>query len=95
VNGPEIEFDWDEANIGHVARHRVRPEEAEQVILDDPVDLGTEIVEGEERHLNLGATERGRILLVATTWREQRVRVVTAFEPIKQLIQFYYEERGQ
>lgn len=45
VNGPEIEFDWDEANIRHVARHSVLPEEAEQVILNDPVDVGMEIVE--------------------------------------------------
>jgi hypothetical protein len=46
MNGPEIEFDWDEANIGHVARHSVLPDEAEQVILNDPVDLGMEILEG-------------------------------------------------
>ena len=46
MKGPEIEFDCDEANIGHVARHSVRPEEAEQVILKDPVDVGIEIVEG-------------------------------------------------
>lgn len=52
-----------------------------------------EIVEGEERYLNLGATAQGRVLLVVTTWREDRVRVVTAFEPIKRLIQFYYQER--
>jgi uncharacterized DUF497 family protein len=93
MNGPEIEFDGDEANIGHVARHSVLPEEAEQVILNDPVDLGMEIVAGEERHLNLGATRQGRVLLVVTTWLEDRVRVVTAFEPIKRLIQFYYQER--
>ena len=49
MNGPAIELDWDEANIGHVARHAVLPEEAEQVILNDPVDLGMEIIEGEER----------------------------------------------
>ena len=67
MNGPEIEFDWDEANIGHVARHSVLPEEAEQVILNDLVDLGMEIVEGEERYLNLGATVQHRILLVVTT----------------------------
>ena len=93
MNGFKIEFDWDEANIGHVARHSVRPAEAEQVILNDPVDLGMEIIEGEERHLNLGATARGRVLLVVTTWREDRVRVVTAFEPIKRLIHFYYQEQ--
>jgi uncharacterized DUF497 family protein len=75
MNGPEIEFDWDETNIGHVPRHSVLPEEAEQVILNDPVDLGMEIVEGEERDLNLGATVQGRVLLVVTTWREERVRV--------------------
>ena len=47
-----------------------------------------EIVKGEERYLNLGATVQHRILLVVTTWREDRVRVVTAFEPIKRLIHF-------
>jgi uncharacterized protein len=92
MSGPEIEFDWDDANVGHVARHSVLPEEAEQVVLNDPVDLGIEIVEGEERYLNLGATMQGRVLVV-TTWREDRVRIVTAFEPIKRLIQFYYQER--
>ena len=94
MDGPKIEFDWDDANIGHLARHRVTPEEAEEVILRDPVDLGMEIVEGEERYFNLGSTQRDRILLVVTTWRENRVRVVTAFGPVKRLIQFYYQERG-
>jgi uncharacterized protein len=93
MNSRETEFDWDEANVGHVARHSVLPDEAEHVILNDPVDLGLEIVDGEERHVNLGATVKGRVLLVVTTWREDRVRVVTAFEPIKRLIQFYYLER--
>ncbi len=91
----EIEFDWDEANIGHVARHRVRPEEAEQVILNDPLDLGIEIIDGEERYLNLGATTQDRVLLVVTTRRGDRVRVVTAFDPIKRIIQFYYQERNR
>ena len=93
MNGRDIEFDWDEANISHVAHHGVLPDEAEQVVLNDPVDLGMEIAEGEDRHINLGATRQCRVLLVVTTWREGRIRVVTAFEPIKRLIQFYYQER--
>ncbi len=93
MRGQEIDFDWDKANIGHVARHRVQPEEAEQFIVNRPVDLGMEIVESEERYISLGATLQGRVLIVVTTWREDRVRVVTAFEPIKRLIQFYYRER--
>ena len=72
---PRLSSDWDEANLGHVARHSVLPEEAEQVILNDPVGVGMEIVEGEERYLSLGATVQGRVLLVVTTWRESRARV--------------------
>lgn len=91
----EVEFDWDEANIGHIARHGITPDEAEEVILNDPLDLGMQIIEGEDRYLNLGSTRGGRVLLVVTTWREDRVRVITGLEPIKRLVQFYYQEKGR
>ncbi|HEV8037987.1 MAG TPA: BrnT family toxin [Bryobacteraceae bacterium] len=91
----EIEFDWDEANIGHVARHDVTPTEAEEVILNDPLDIGVQVIEGEDRYVNLGSTRGGRVLLVVTAWREDRVRVVTALEPIRRLVRFYYREKGQ
>ena len=91
----DIEFDWDPANSRHVARHKVRPEEAEQVIMNDPVDIGIEVVAGEERFLSLGSTDKGRILLVVTTWREHRIRVVSAFAPAKRLVRFYLTERGK
>lgn len=32
-------FDWDDANILHLAEHDVQPDEAEEVILGDPLDL--------------------------------------------------------
>ena len=89
-----IEFDWDEANVGHVARHGVTPEQAEQVIANDPIDLGLEFVEGEERFLNLGQTNSARVLMVVTAFRGERVRVVTAFPPARQLVRFYYARRG-
>jgi uncharacterized DUF497 family protein len=53
-----------------------------------------DLVGGEERYQQLGMTRRGRILFVVTTWRENRVRVITAFDPDKDFIDFYYEERG-
>ena len=58
--GPETQFDWDEANIAHLARHKVLPEEAEQVILKDPVEVGVEIVEGEDRYLNPDRFEQAK-----------------------------------
>ena len=50
---------------------------------------------GEERFLNLGSTNQGRILLVVTTWREHRIRVVSAFAPAKRLVRFYLTEKGK
>ncbi len=78
MNSGEIEFDWDEANVRHVARHCVLPDDTEHVIFNDPVDIGVEIADG-GYHMA----------------RRSRGRRVTALDPIKRLIQFYYQkERG-
>ena len=45
----ELQFEWDAANVSHIARHKVTPEEAEQALLSDPFDLGHEVLEGEKR----------------------------------------------
>jgi uncharacterized DUF497 family protein len=94
VPGHEIEFDWDEGNISHLSKHRVTPAQAEQVILDDPIDLGVDIVKHEDRFVSLGATAQGLILVVVTTWREERVRVVTAFDASKRLVQLFHQQKG-
>jgi len=44
-----IAFDWDELNISHLAKHEINPLEAEQVILNRPIDLSSELRNGEER----------------------------------------------
>jgi uncharacterized DUF497 family protein len=87
-------FDWDDANILHVAEHDVVPEEAEEVILGDPLDIGLEVVDGEERSSHVGETNEGRILGVVITFRGERMRVVTAFDPDKQWKIFYLEQRA-
>ena len=42
----ESAFDWDDTNMAHIARHNVVPAEAEQVILNQPIDLAREIRTG-------------------------------------------------
>jgi hypothetical protein len=42
-------FDWDDENRVHIARHGVTPEEAEQVLANDPLDGGVQAHEGEDR----------------------------------------------
>lgn len=75
-------FDWDDANILHLAEHNVSPEEAEEVILSDTLEMGFHGSElGEGRWSYIGETLRGRVLQVVVTMRGERIRAVTAFRP--------------
>jgi uncharacterized protein len=90
----ELNFDWDDANIRHIGEHDVKPEEAEEVLLGDPLDLGFDLVDGEERWSYVGETSQGRILRVLITLREERVRVVTAFEASKRQKALYLRSKA-
>ncbi len=87
-------FDWGDANILHIAEHGVVPEEAEEVILGDPLDGGFEIVDGEERWTYIGETEEARILRVVITIRGKRARIVTAFEAEKHWRLLYMKQKA-
>ncbi len=62
-----MQFDWNKANVEHVARHNVTPDEAEQVIENQPIDIGIAVRKGESRFLQLGKTNTGRVLFVVVT----------------------------
>lgn len=74
-----VEFDWDDANVNHIARHGVTPEEAEEALLDPHrVIISVRSVENERRWTAVGGTQSGRVLVVVITRRWGFVRVVTA-----------------
>jgi uncharacterized protein len=74
-----FEFDWDSENTKHLAAHRVTPAEFEQVIRNDPVDLDSDVIDGELRYRSVGMSTGGRLLLVVYTVRKGKIRAVTAF----------------
>ncbi len=88
-------FDWDEANVAHIAEHGVLTNEAEEVIANGPFDIGRQTRNGEERLMQIGATLSGRVLVVVTTLRELKTRVVTAFPANRAYRAFYktHQER--
>ena len=89
-----INFDWDEANRDHLARHRVLPHEAEEA-LSDPFGLNYEVVDGEERWTDIGHTREYRVLIVVWTLRQDEVvRVVTARPASKKLGIEYLRQKG-
>ena len=71
-------FNWDSANINHIARHDLTHEQVEQVIQNDPVDVARYLRNGEERLHQVGETDDGLVLVVITTVRRDLIRVVTA-----------------
>jgi hypothetical protein len=57
----------------------VTPAEFEQVLNNDPLDLDYELIDEEERYRSVGLTNGDRLLSVAWTVRNGKVRAVTAF----------------
>ncbi len=75
-----MEFDWDDANILHLARHNITPEEAEQAIRNDSLLLESQVVDGEVRSMEIGITDRGRILTLVLTEKSPALRVITGWD---------------
>ena len=89
------EFDWDDANRDHLARHRVTPQEAEQAILDPrAILLEIEVSGGEERGKAVGMTAQGRILAVVFGLRGEVIRPITAYVPPTRLQRLYFQQGG-
>jgi hypothetical protein len=73
-------FDWDESNVAkNWERHRVTPEEAEDVFFHDPFVLRSDPGHSkrEKRYRVLGKTAQERRLFVAFTIRGTLIRVIS------------------
>ena len=71
------DFEWDEQNITHVARHNLEPEEIEEAF------CGVyKLLEAEDRFLLFGQTDAGRYVLVVFAIKDtaegEVIRVITA-----------------
>jgi uncharacterized DUF497 family protein len=89
-----VQFNWDDENRAHIAAHSVSCAEAEEVVTNEPFDLELQTANGEERFVQLGETNGGRILVVVSTWRKALIRVVTAFDAPKAMKRLYIVQKG-
>lgn len=73
-------FAWDEDKAKENQRkHRVTFEEAETVF-DDPLAktfLDPDHSEGEERYLEIGRSDKGRLLIVSYTEQREHIRIIS------------------
>jgi uncharacterized DUF497 family protein len=88
-------FEWDRNNLRKIRAHRIRRDEAEQALLNDPMAIYEQDVEGERRFVYYGETDAGRLLAVILTEHEDNIRVITAYDLDAGQRREYLEKRAQ
>ena len=73
-------FEWDRNNLSKIRAHDVTREEAEQALLNDPIPIYDQDVEGEPRFVYYGESNASRLLAAIVTERAGKIRVVTAYD---------------
>ena len=75
-----MEFEWDQRKAAkNLSRHGIDFADAALVLYDECALTTRDPGEyGEERFVTLGLDALGRILVVIYTWREERVRIISA-----------------
>ncbi|MBU2573372.1 MAG: BrnT family toxin [Elusimicrobia bacterium] len=72
-----LDYEWDEVNTSHIARHHVKPFEVEETCFNNPF-----VLKGpEEKYFVFGKTDAGRCLFVVIVPKEGgKIRPITARE---------------
>ena len=87
-----MEFEWDpEKAAANVRRRRVSFNEA-ATVLDDPLSTtfpDEAHSEGEMRFVTVGVSQRGRLLVVAHTERNDTIRIISARLATRREREFY------
>ena len=87
-----MEFEWDpEKDAANVRRRRVSFNEA-ATVLEDPLSTtfpDEAHSEGEMRFVTVGVSQRGRLLVVAHTERNDTIRIISARRATRREREFY------
>ena len=90
------DFEWDPRKAeANVQKHDVTFAEASSVF-NDPIFitlLDDEHSENEERYITIGLSNKNRLIMVAHTERENRIRIISARKAMKNEEKFYQEKR--
>lgn len=89
-------FDWDAGNREkNWQKHRVSTGECEEVFFNLPLLLGDSPgrSESETRYLALGQTNAGRLIFIAFTVRDEKIRVISARD-MSEKERGFYDQSG-
>ena len=98
INLSRVEgFEWDEGNIEkNWIKHKVYYKEAEEVFFDKDLVISVDIMhsEKEERYQCLGKTNNNRLLFIGFTFRQGKIRVISA-RPASRKERYKYEKKAE
>jgi uncharacterized DUF497 family protein len=90
-----MEFEWDEDKAErNLKKHKVAFQEA-ATVLGDPLSVTFPDPDhsiDENRFITIGTSDRGRVLVVSHTDREDRTRIISARKATRKERKFYEEE---
>jgi uncharacterized DUF497 family protein len=90
-----VDFDWDNENEGHLAKHGISRSNAEDVLNGDHIFLEYQMEGNEERWSAIGMTRTGRILNIVFALRGDAIRPITGWSADKETAALYLEQWGQ
>ncbi|MBE9031955.1 BrnT family toxin [filamentous cyanobacterium LEGE 11480] len=89
----DFEFEWDLEKAGrNIDKHGIAFEEAATLFAIDPNSitlLDPRGDFGEERYIEIGFSDRGRLLVVVYTERNECIRIISARRPTPQEARHY------
>jgi uncharacterized DUF497 family protein len=91
---PQREFDWDEHNQRHLAKHGISRLDAEDVLSGNHILLEYQMEGGESRWVAVGATRGGRILSIVFAVRGEAMRPITGWAADKETAELFLREWG-
>jgi len=88
------EFDWDQHNEQHLARHGISQTEAEDVLLGNHILLEYQMEGNEQRWIAVGATRANRILTIVFAVRGEAIRPITGWDADEETTDVYFQQWG-
>jgi uncharacterized DUF497 family protein len=90
----ECEFDWDEQNEAHLAKHDISRSDAEDVLTGNHILLEYQMEGDEQRWVAVGVTRTGRILDIVFAVRGEAIRPITGWIADNETAVLYLEQWG-
>jgi len=86
-------FEWDELKAKeNKSKHGVSFADTFAVFEDANAITLEDFRQGEQRHVTIGMDAFGRILVVAYTWREENIRIISARKAVRHEVKQYEGE---